>query len=165
MKIELLCKLRPSFCSGLQTKSFNLYLFCVLYLNFILGCVLYEISPYYVRVGFFRGLIEGTVTAKVLSLWKRREKKDRIGESQPIRERTLSVGNKIRPRQESIPWPSAYNAGISRFWIKDSQIGGDNTLNLKYLSAPILHGSLKCRGGELSIALSITRKKENMHYR
>jgi hypothetical protein len=35
----------------------------------------------------FLGLMEGTVTAKVLSSLKRREKEDRIGESQPFRER------------------------------------------------------------------------------
>jgi hypothetical protein len=40
---------------------------------------------------FPRGLTEGTVTAKVLSSLERREKEDRIGESQPLRERTLSV--------------------------------------------------------------------------
>jgi hypothetical protein len=38
---------------------------------------------------FKRGLVEGTVTAKVLSSQKRREKEDGIGESQPFRERTL----------------------------------------------------------------------------
>jgi hypothetical protein len=51
---------------------------------------------------FLRGLIEGTVTAKVLSSRKRREKEDRIGESQPFRERTLSVQDKILPGEESI---------------------------------------------------------------
>jgi hypothetical protein len=39
----------------------------------------------------FRGLIEGTVTAKVSSSRNRRNKVDRIGESQPFQERTLSV--------------------------------------------------------------------------
>jgi hypothetical protein len=44
-----------------------------------------------------RGLIEETVTAKVLSSRNRREKEDRIGESQPFRERTLShQGVKIK---------------------------------------------------------------------
>jgi hypothetical protein len=42
-------------------------------------------------------LIEGTVTVKVLSSRNRSEKEDRIGESQPFRERTLSVQDKIRP--------------------------------------------------------------------
>jgi hypothetical protein len=41
-----------------------------------------------------RGLIEGTVTSKVSSSRNRREKEDRIGESQPFRERTLSVQDK-----------------------------------------------------------------------
>jgi hypothetical protein len=45
-------------------------------------------------------LIEGTVTAKVLSSRKQRGKEDRIGESQPFRERTLSVEEKIRQGQE-----------------------------------------------------------------
>jgi hypothetical protein len=40
---------------------------------------------------FFLGLIEGTVTAKVLSFRNRREKKDRTGESHPFREQTLPV--------------------------------------------------------------------------
>jgi hypothetical protein len=42
-------------------------------------------------------LIGGTGTAKVLSSRKRREKEDGIEESQPFRERTLSVQDKIRP--------------------------------------------------------------------
>jgi hypothetical protein len=37
---------------------------------------------------FPRDLIEGTVTAKVLSSWNHREE-DKIGESQLIREQTL----------------------------------------------------------------------------
>jgi hypothetical protein len=40
------------------------------------------------KEGKKRGLIKGTVTAKVLSFQKRREKEDRIAESQPFRERT-----------------------------------------------------------------------------
>jgi hypothetical protein len=47
---------------------------------------------------FSRGLIEGTVTAKDLTSRKRREKEDRIGDSQPFRERTLSV-----PRSKLAP--------------------------------------------------------------
>jgi hypothetical protein len=42
-------------------------------------------------------LIEGTVTAKVLSSRNQREKEDRIGENQSLRERTLSVQDKIEP--------------------------------------------------------------------
>jgi hypothetical protein len=57
-----------------------------------------------------RGLIEGTVTAKVLSPRKGKEKKDRIGESQPFREQTLSVDDEIFPGWESNPRPSAYKA-------------------------------------------------------
>jgi hypothetical protein len=40
---------------------------------------------------FLRGLIEGTVTAEVLSFRNGKKKEDRIGESQPFRERTLFV--------------------------------------------------------------------------
>jgi hypothetical protein len=50
---------------------------------------------------------EGTVTAKVLLSRNRREKGDRIGESQPFRERTLSHQDKFRPGRKS---PSAYKA-------------------------------------------------------
>jgi hypothetical protein len=57
---------------------------------------------------FLRGLIKGTVTAKVLSFRNRREKEDRIGESQPFRERTLYHQDKILPGQESNLRPSAY---------------------------------------------------------
>jgi hypothetical protein len=55
-------------------------------------------------------LIEGTVTAKVLSFLKRREKKDRIGESQPFGERNLSLQDKISYGWKSNPWLSAYRA-------------------------------------------------------
>jgi hypothetical protein len=41
---------------------------------------------------FLSGLIEGTLTVKVLSSGKRREKEDRIGESQPCRERAFRSG-------------------------------------------------------------------------
>jgi hypothetical protein len=44
---------------------------------------------------FLRGLIEGTATARVLSSRNRREKEDRIEESQPFRERNLSLQDKI----------------------------------------------------------------------
>jgi hypothetical protein len=57
-----------------------------------------------------RGLIEGTVTIEALSSRKRREKEDRIGEREPFRERTLSVQDKVRPRQESNPQPSTYKS-------------------------------------------------------
>jgi hypothetical protein len=52
-------------------------------------------------------LIEGTVITKVLSSPNRREKKERIGESQPFRERTLSVKDEVHPGWESNPKPSA----------------------------------------------------------
>jgi hypothetical protein len=55
---------------------------------------------------FLRDLMEGTVTTKVLSSRKRREKEDQIGESQPFRERTLCVQDKVRPKRESNPRPS-----------------------------------------------------------
>jgi hypothetical protein len=42
-----------------------------------------------------RGLIEETVTAKVFPSRNRREKEDRIGESQPFREQTLFHQDKI----------------------------------------------------------------------
>ncbi|KAI5720609.1 hypothetical protein M8J77_009413 [Diaphorina citri] len=45
-----------------------------------------------------------------LSSRNRRDKEDRIGESQPFRERTLSHQDKIRPGRESNPRPSAYKA-------------------------------------------------------
>jgi hypothetical protein len=38
---------------------------------------------------------------------KAEKKEDRIGESQPFRERILSVKDKVRPRHESNPPPSA----------------------------------------------------------
>jgi hypothetical protein len=56
------------------------------------------------------GLTEGTVTAKVLSSRKRREKEDRIGESQPFRKRISSVYDEILLGRESNPRPSAYKA-------------------------------------------------------
>jgi hypothetical protein len=45
-----------------------------------------------------RVLLEGTVNTKVLSSRKQRQKEDRIGESQPFQERTVSA---IRPGCES----------------------------------------------------------------
>jgi hypothetical protein len=58
--------------------------------------------------GFFLYLIEGTVTAKVLSSRNRREgKQDR--KSQPFRERILSVQDKIHPGKSN-PWPSVYKS-------------------------------------------------------
>jgi hypothetical protein len=43
-------------------------------------------------VTFFKEvLVEGTVTAKVFSSRKQKEKRDRIGESQPLREEYLSL--------------------------------------------------------------------------
>jgi hypothetical protein len=59
---------------------------------------------------FLRGLTEGTVTAKVLSSRKRREKEDRIAESQLFRKRALSFKDKIRPGWEPNSRPSAYKA-------------------------------------------------------
>jgi hypothetical protein len=47
-------------------------------------------TTHFLLIGFFKGLIEGTVTAKVLSSQNRREKEDRIGESQPFQERIRS---------------------------------------------------------------------------
>jgi hypothetical protein len=50
----------------------------------------YYFGPKYWLFAFFpRGLIEGTVTARVLSSRKRREE-DRIGQSQPFLEQTFS---------------------------------------------------------------------------
>jgi hypothetical protein len=54
---------------------------------------------------FLRILIEVTVTAKVLLSQKRREKEDRIGESQPFPERILFVENNIGLERESNPRP------------------------------------------------------------
>jgi hypothetical protein len=63
------------------------------YRNFLYGKHLLTSFP---QVPFIslRGLIEGTVNAKVLSSRNRRENEDGIGESQPFRERTLSVPDK-----------------------------------------------------------------------
>jgi hypothetical protein len=57
---------------------------------------------------FFKRFDRGNLSAKALSSRKRREKEDRIGESQPFQERTLSVQDKIRPERKSNPRPSAY---------------------------------------------------------
>jgi hypothetical protein len=45
--------------------------------------------------------MEGTLTAKVLSSRNRVEREDRIGESQPFQERTLSSQDKIYRGRES----------------------------------------------------------------
>jgi hypothetical protein len=57
------------------------------------------LMPTFLSVGFFFliCLIEGTVTGRVLSSRNRREKKDRIGESEPFQERALSLQDKIHP--------------------------------------------------------------------
>jgi hypothetical protein len=58
-----------------------------------------EMLPWlFESVGIFSsGLIEGSVTTKILSSRNRREKENMIEESQPFREWTLSVQDKIRP--------------------------------------------------------------------
>jgi hypothetical protein len=63
----------------------------------------------------FKRLIEGTVTAKVLPSQERREKEGRKGESQPFRERTLTVEEKIHLGQKSNPQPSGYKADAQPF--------------------------------------------------
>jgi Predicted metal-dependent hydrolase (urease superfamily) len=63
-----------------------------------------------VALFFSRGLIKGTVTAKVLSSRNRREKEDRTGEGQKFREQTLFILDKIRPGRESNRRPNAYKA-------------------------------------------------------
>jgi hypothetical protein len=61
-----------------------------------------EIKQMITSKGVFLGLIEGTVThAKVLSSRNRREKEDRIGESQPLLEPILSIQDKIRLGRQS----------------------------------------------------------------
>jgi hypothetical protein len=56
-------------------------------------------------------MIEGTVTAKVLSSRKRGQNEDNIGERQLFRERSLSIEVKILPGRDSTPRPSAYKTG------------------------------------------------------
>jgi hypothetical protein len=56
-----------------------------------------------------RRLTEVTVTREVLSSENQREKEDRLGESQPFRERTSSVQDKVHPGLKSNPQPNAYN--------------------------------------------------------
>ncbi|KAI5724650.1 hypothetical protein M8J77_005534 [Diaphorina citri] len=46
-----------------------------------------------------------TTASKVSSFRNRREKEDRIGESQPFRERTLSGQDKIRPAMQLLNCP------------------------------------------------------------
>jgi Neurotransmitter-gated ion-channel transmembrane region. len=58
---------------------------------------------------FQRGLIEGTTITEVSSSRNRREKEDRIRGSQPFRERTLSLQDKIRPEVK-------YRAGLWRLF-------------------------------------------------
>jgi hypothetical protein len=80
------------------------------YSSWSLVCrVLFSLGLLCVSIFFWRGLIEGIVTAKVVSSRNWRKKKDKIGESQPFRERTLSIQDKIRPGHESNSGSSAYS--------------------------------------------------------
>jgi hypothetical protein len=67
-----------------------------LFLDDLIIFIIYIRVHWVTKVVFSRGLIAKTITAKVLSSRKRREIKNRVGESQPFREQTSSVQDKVR---------------------------------------------------------------------